>query len=803
MPSPYKTLIRHKTPDFLAWASPVLFCAFCIAFPLLAYGADVEKFQIPMEDYFPTPASLMAPKPSSVAKDLAPTPEAFLETEATSAAAETNIPPAFPDPALRRHTEDLASLLSNLAAPAPDKSKSHTLLEREKELEEFIEAMPAALAKPYGRVARAIHKQDWKAAYEEMNSRLQQAPEAPETPAWLFLRAEFLYRDMAQDNCDPPEVMDAFNLFIRAAPDDSVLAPYAFYCMAQVCRRMGLEAEATAYLAATSAAKDTPFDDLFMIYQTQAVIAWNRPAEARKLLIVLSNRYPNSPLKADSEYLLGEMAWSEGSDAGRAASSKHFRNMLDLTTSPLTNAVGRICTVAKSFMFGGAYADAMPLLHSALTNISKTPTPDEGEACLLLAECLYTEGRIKEAIPWYERGENKSLPRRIRLTASLSLAQIGYNQSRLEKPAILSQSQSYYMPLDAAIRIFREATNSDLGAAAGYLWGRILAEKGRLDEAVRSFMIVSSRYPDSPLSSQFKELIESYFQDAIEQAYLKEDYKNVVHFFSANACLAKDLALDRTTRNRHASALLKLGYCTEAANIWRQMRDEKTPDGSTQDTPPPDLLLLNLADSLQKCKQTTEAIQVLRDRQRLFPDGDMAADAFIRAHCYLETNDRSRAINAFEQVLDAPNIAQEDKMPVYESLAKLYEDQQQWGNAEIILQKGLHQIAVAGKPLGQSEIARRMIAALADLYYTQRQTESGVVMYSKYLDLYPAAPDTAMSLFRLGQMQQQRQNYDEAQGIFQRLLESPVDDPIYKTLAKASLADMALQSKMEPQEKKK
>ena len=305
----------------------------------VARGGEWVEVELKASTAFESISDFWAPDSPTLILDIATEPAAPALTPGINAQAQQSgglMPAPLPEigPQARRGTSAGAVPISLLAVGA-EQTRARSLEEREAELRDFFMKLSEAFGQQDKRLALMVNNREWDNAADELLDRLQKNPGAPESLVWLFLNAEFRYRAMEELAGPPEDTLEAFNLFINQAPENHELAPYAFYRMAEAAGRLKLAPEEIAYITSARSGPPTPFDDLFLLYQARVCIGDGRDWDARKVLWQLVKQYPRSPLRAESEYLLGELEWRQDTDEGRLQGYEHFRSMLDVTTAPL------------------------------------------------------------------------------------------------------------------------------------------------------------------------------------------------------------------------------------------------------------------------------------------------------------------------------------------------------------------------------------------------------------------------------------------------------------------------------------
>lgn len=727
-----------------------------------------------------------------------------LEDEAYEGAAIDNYAPGGerrlePAPLLQldHHVRDtrFGSITANMPVIHASESTAASRDEREEELARFLSSLPYNFTRNDQAAQGVLSGNNWLSMAKAMRMLLWEEPQAPEALVRLFLYAEFKFQAWRRAEVGVAEAARAFWQFLTVAPETHELTPYAFYRLAELHGKTGSVEEQQAYLSSASHQEDLPYIDLFLLHLAEVDLKLGRTNDARGILNDLMERYSNVGLRAEAHYLLGEIASTENRPV---EAYSNFRKMVELTTAPLSLAPRRSLLVARALVYNSHCAEAQPYLDSFRRRKSGLPSPEEGEAWLLLAECLETEGKLEQATRLYERAESQDLPKEIRLVASLNLAQAGHEEGLSESPRALSDSASFADPIGTAQRVFDETGSEKTGIAAGFLWGRILADRGDFAGAIQVFDTVAERFPASPILANFEEYTLANFQKAVAQAYEEGDYRVVVELFKDNANLANQLDYDRIVRHLHADSLLRLDFYEEAARIWAQLYEESQEIGFEK--PDPQEMLVKLARCLKKGKRPADALDALKELNRRYPGAETPREMMLRAECYQDMNQPSRAIHAIEQIVHKSEIPLEERLDAYMLLSKNYQSLKQWGNAELSLQKGIEEYARTGRPFRQSDHARRLISMLGDLYHAKDQRESAVMIYSEYARLFPDAPDFGMVMYRLGKLGLEMKDYPLAEFYFRRLAEDMRSDEVYGPLAETSLKEMVWHGQIPPPE---
>ena len=722
-------------------------------------------------------------------------------------------------PAAQRPGPTSAAQPVDISAYAPMGSAAQSLRERERELDDYLLRMARWHTRDSRTLSDLLDGRLWKRAAHTLAERVYLNPQADETLNWLFFRGELLYRDVEQGTTRPNEAIQEMLVYQRAAPDDHLWQPYAYYRLSQLYRILQRTPEEVAALREGRRGSDTPFEDLFLIREAQVESRQADPMLARLLIQRLTERYPLSPLRTEAEYLLGEMAWREASPGARVRAYEHFQTMAQWNTSPLDGDTSRTLIVATAYAMGKNCEGARDLLAPLTTRGTFRPSRELGAAWLALAECVLEAGDETEAARYFGLAENPLLPLAIRQEATLLLAQMGHQHAmearrRMEQGRSLriddandsgvgdrniherSDSPTYQSPLDAAVTLYQTAIDPELAIRAGFLWGRILYENDQVVEAIHAFLAVREAYGDSPLRSTFERFIVDSFQEAVATSFEHDEFDKVIRLFKASAPLADALRLDRLTRHRHAASLRRQGYHREAADIWLTMTSPPFPEGVTPHPSEGQRLLLDMADSLQKGGRPGAALETLTHRERLYPDVYGGESVLLRARCYQDLDDTARAIQALEQARRDPGLSLDQRTTATIDLAAQYREQRQLDMAAVVLNDALTQIHEAGVALETSPAAARLMEKLADFYYSLNQAQSAILVYERYVRLYPQAANIHMARYRLAQLYLGQNREAAAVALFETLSDDPQGDRIYSDLARNSLENIRMERQM-------
>lgn len=308
-----------------------------------------------------------------------------------------------------------------------------------------------------------------------------------------------------------PQAIEDVNAFLASNPSASESAE-AKFLLAQCQSGNGDYSAAEQTLRGILAENPNAANQDKLLYE----LAWALKSQEKGALAVevfaeLSRQHPDSPLAAESGYHIGEQHYQAG-EFQKAAVAYY-----DAVKKAGKGDLGEKAThkLAWSYYRLEQYDKAQQTFKAQRTNYADKPLA--GDAHFMEAECLFKQGKFKEALLQYEQLpslSNEQFKVLSLLHAGQSAAQLKQwpqAQKHLNMAGAVASGDSPYLAeihyeqgwaehnqgkSDEAIKLYQqaldEAGDTEVGARACFMMGEIYFEKKDHKEAVRQFFKAST-----------------------------------------------------------------------------------------------------------------------------------------------------------------------------------------------------------------------------------------------------------------------------------------------------------------------